>query len=67
MKSPRIMGREARNRKTPRRFNPFDPETEIKQFLDWTDGWVAEDLKFWLDSGIEMEEYNRKNSNLYKD
>lgn len=68
MKSAKLMGREARKRKTPRRFNPFDPEVEIKQFLDWVDGWVAEDLNIWLDSGEEFNEYYKgRDKNLYKD
>lgn len=67
MKTPSRMGRDARKRKTPRRFNPFDEETEIKEFLAWVDGWVAEDLKIWLDSGEEFEEYYARDKYLYKD
>jgi len=67
MKSPRIMGREARKRNTPRRFNPFDGFDELDNFDKWLDGWLEEDLKIWLDSGLEMEDFSRKNRNLYKD
>ena len=66
MKKPYYMGKDARARNTPLRFNPFDFDGEEKKNDSWANGWFDKDLELFLDSKLGKGEYEKLNRKLYR-